>query len=79
MIVINRARAEAATHARLRLERARRIAALDQGISRAIEAGVDTSSLVAEKHGLLNAPEMDLSALSLEQLASLTLDDALAL
>ena len=79
MIVINRAKAEDATRDRLRAEREPRLAALDVQFMRAIEAGQDTTAIAAEKQALRDVTAKDLSALAIERLATLTIDEALAL
>lgn len=78
MIIINRTKAEEATRDRLRAEREPRLAALDVAFMRAIENGQDTSAISAEKQALRDVTEKDLSTLTIEQLAALTLDQALA-
>lgn len=79
MIIVNRAKAEAATRDRLRSEREPRLAALDVQFMRAIEQGQNTAAIAAEKQALRDVTEKDFSLLDLEQLAALTLDVALAL
>lgn len=79
MIVINRAKAEEATRDRLRAEREPRLAELDVQFMRALEAGKDTTAVAAEKQALRDVTAKDLSSLTIERLASLTLDEALAL
>lgn len=79
MITINRASAESIVLDRLREERDARLAALDIRYMRATEAGEDTAGIVAEKQALRDVPEKDLSKLSIDKLAVLTLDQALAL
>lgn len=79
MIVINRTKAEESTRDRLRAEREPRITALDVQFMRALEAGQDTTEIAAEKQALRDVTGKDLSGLTIEHLASLTLDEALAL
>ena len=77
MIVINRAKAEESTRDRLRAEREPRLAELDVQFMRALEAGQDVSAIAAEKQALRDVTSKNLSALSLDELASLSLDEAL--
>jgi hypothetical protein len=79
MIVINRAKAEAATRDRLRAEREPRLADLDVQFMRALEAGEDTAPISAAKQALRDVTDKPLGDLSIERLAALTLDEALAL
>jgi len=79
MIVINRTKAEAATRDRLRAEREPRLAELDVKFMRAIEAGEDTAPIAAAKQALRDVTDKPLDGLTIEQLAILTLDEALAL
>lgn len=79
MISINRTKAEELTRNRLRAEREPRMAALDVQFMRALEAGEDTAAIVASKQALRDITDKDLSGLSLQDLASLALDDAIAL
>lgn len=79
MIVINRAKAEESTRDRLRAKREPRLAALDVQFMRALEAGQDTTAIAAEKQALRDVTDKNLSSLTIEQLATLTLDEALAL
>lgn len=79
MIVVNRAKAEEMTRARLRVEREPRLAELDVQFMRALEAGEDTTTITAQKQSLREVTDKDLSELTIAQLASLTLDEALAL
>lgn len=79
MIVINRAKAEEFTRARMRAEREPRLAALDVAYMMALEAGEDTSAIVADKQALRDVTDKDLSGLTLDRLASLTLAEALEL
>ena len=79
MIVINRARAEGIVLDRLRAERAPRLVDLDTAYMKTLEVSGDTSSIVAQKQALRDVTLKDLSSLSIDELASLTLDQALAL
>lgn len=79
MITINRGTAESLTCDRLRIERDARLVALDVEFMRALEAGEDTAPIAAQKQALRDVTEKPLTALAIEQLAALTLDQALAL
>lgn len=79
MIVINREKAEASTRDRLRAERDPRLAELDVQFMRAIEQGKDTATIAADKQALRDVTDKPLDGLTIEQLASLTLDGALSL
>ncbi|MBO8406805.1 hypothetical protein IDZ74_29615 [Pseudomonas aeruginosa] len=79
MITINRSKAEETVRERLRLEREPRLTALDVAYMRALELGEETAGIVADKQALRDVTEKDLAALSLAELAALTLDQALAL
>ena len=79
MIVVNRTGAEQLTRDRLRAERGPRLAELDVQFVRALEAGEDTSVIVAQKQAVRDVTLCDLSGLSLAQLGALTLDAALQL
>jgi hypothetical protein len=79
MIGINRAKAESITVDRLRVEREPLLAELDTSYMRALEAGDDVSAIVAEKQVLRDITEKPLTGLSLQQLATLTVDEAMAL
>lgn len=79
MIVINRTKAEATTRDRLRVERGVRLAALDVEFLRAIERGEGTTAIAAAKDALREVTDTPLDGLTIEQLASLTLDEALVL
>ncbi|MGY1417445.1 hypothetical protein [Pseudomonas aeruginosa] len=79
MITINRSKAEETVRERLRLEREPRLMALDVAYMRALELGEETAAIVADKQALRDVTEKDLAALSLADLAVLTLDQALAL
>lgn len=79
MIVINRTKAEQTVWERLRVERDVRLSELDVAFMRALEAGEDTSPIAAQKQALRDVTQKDLSALSIVDLAKLTLDQAPAL
>jgi len=79
MIIINRTRAEEFTRDRLRTERKPRLEALDVQLIRALEAGQDTTAIAAEKQLLRDVTAKNLSSLTIDQLAILTLDEALEL
>lgn len=79
MIIINRTKAEAATRDRLRAARVPRLADLDVAFMRAIERGEDTTAIAAAKDALRDVTDKPLDGLTIEQLAVLTLDEALAL
>ena len=79
MIKINRERAEAVAMSRIRIERDKRLVELDVAFLRAVESGNDTAAIAAEKQALRDVTGKDLSALTIDQLASLSLADALAL
>lgn len=79
MIIVNRKKAEATTRERLRAEREPLLADLDLQYMRALEEGADTSKIVEQKQKLRDVTDKDLSALSIEALAALTLEEALNL
>lgn len=79
MIVINRSKAESTTRNRLRAERESLLADLDVQYMRALEAGQDVSVIVTSKQALRDVTEKNLAELTIEQLAALTVDGALAL
>jgi hypothetical protein len=79
MITINREKAENIVRDRLRAERAPKLAELDTRYMRALENGDDTSAIVAEKQALRDITEKPLDGLSLQQLAILTVDEALSM
>ncbi len=79
MIIINRDKAESLTRDRLRTEREPRMAELDSQFIRALESGLDTAHITASKQSLRDVTEKSLNDLSLEKLAVITLDEALAL
>jgi hypothetical protein len=79
VIRINRAKAEAITRERLRAERAALWDDLDLQALRAIESGQDPAHIAAQKQALRDVTSKPLDGLTLDQLASLTLADALDL
>lgn len=79
MIKINRERAEAVAMSRIRIERDQRLVELDVAFLRAVESGDDTAAIAAEKQALRDVTGKDLSTLTIDQLASLSLAEALAL
>lgn len=79
MIVINREKAEESVRNRLRTEREPRLAELDLQFMRALEGGQNTAAIAAEKQALRDVTDKPLNSLTIEQLATLTLDGALAL
>lgn len=78
MIGINRAKAESITVDRLRVEREPLLADLDTSFMRALESGKETDTIASKKQALRDITERDLSALSLTELAALTIENALA-
>lgn len=79
MIVINRSKAEKTVIDRLRVDRDAALAALDVKLMRAQEEGADNSKIIADKQALRDVTQKDLSSLSIDDLAKLTLDQAIAL
>lgn len=79
MIVINRAKAEAITWERIRVERDVSIAALDVEFVAALERAESTEAIAVQKQALRDVTNKDLSRLTIEQLSALTLDAALVL
>lgn len=79
MIKINRERAEAVALSRIRIERDKRLEELDVAFLRSVESGGDTAAIAAEKQALRDVTGKDLSALTIDQLAGLSLADAMAL
>lgn len=71
MITINLDKAKAITKDRLRAERTPLLQAQDVAFQRALEAGADTSAIVAEKQRLRDITTLADSATSLEELRSL--------
>lgn len=79
MIAINRAKAEQLVWCRIRTDRDLALIELDVKFIRAQEEGADTSQIISDKQALRDVTQKDLSALSIEDLAKLTLEQALAL
>lgn len=79
MIKINREKAESIVLNSLRTERAPRLEELDVQFMRAVEEGADTEQIVLMKIELRDVTRKDLSSLSIEELATLDLDAAIAL
>lgn len=78
MITVSRPKAEVIVVERLRIEREPLLAELDTSFMRALESGEDTADIVAKKQALRDITERDLSALSLTELAALTIEKALS-
>ena len=72
MITINLNKAKELTKDRLRQERAPLLQAQDVAFQRALEAGADTTAIVAEKQRLRDLPTLADQATTLDQLRSLT-------
>lgn len=79
MISIDRGMAESIVRDRLRTERAPKLAELDVKFMRALEAGEETPSIIAQKEALRDVTGKSLQGLSLEELASLDLAGAMQL
>jgi hypothetical protein len=71
MIKINLDKAKDITKDRLRAERTPLLQAQDVAFQRALEAGADTSAIVAEKQRLRDVTTLADSATTLEELRSL--------
>lgn len=71
MIVIDFDKAKEVTKARLRAERAPLLAAQDVAFQRALEAGADTTAIVAEKNRLRDITNLVDSCTTLEELRAL--------
>ncbi len=71
MITINIAKAKNITKDRLRAEREPLLAAQDVAFQRALEAGSDTSAIVAEKQRLRDVTKLVTADLSLDALKML--------
>ena len=72
MITINFDKAKAITKDRLRAERTPLLQAQDVAFQRALESGVDTTAIVAEKQRLRDITKLADSATTLEELKLLT-------
>ena len=73
MITINLNKAKDITKDRLRAERAPLLQAQDVAFQRALESGVDTSAIVAEKQRLRDITKLADQATSVEELKGITL------
>jgi hypothetical protein len=73
MISINLDKAKEITKERLRAERADLLVAQDVAFQRALEAGSDTSAIVAEKNRLRDITKLADTATSLDELKGITL------
>lgn len=71
VVTVNMGKAKALTKDRLRAERAPLLAAQDVAYMRALEAGQDTSAIVAEKQRLRDVTNLADSASSLDDLRAL--------
>lgn len=71
MIVIDLDKAKSITKDRLRAERAPLLAAQDVAFQRALEAGADTTAIVAEKQRLRDITNLVDSCTTLEELRAL--------
>ena len=72
MIVINLTKAKNITKDRLRAERTPLLQEQDVAFQRALEAGSDTTAIVAEKQRLRDLPTLADQATTLDQLRSIT-------
>ena len=72
MIVIDFAKAQAITKARLRAERAPLLAAQDVAFQRALESGSDTAAIVAEKQRLRDITNLVDACTTLDELRGLS-------
>ena len=68
MITINFSKAKEITKARLRAERIPLLEAQDVAFQRALEAGISTASIIAEKNRLRDLPSLVDAMSTLEQL-----------
>jgi hypothetical protein len=71
MITINLSKAKELTKQRLRYERTPFLAALDVQFQRALEAGADTSAIVAEKQRLRDITQLADQATTFEELKAI--------
>ena len=71
MITINLSKAKKITKDRLRVERAPLLQAQDVAFQRALEEGVDTSAIVAEKQRLRDLTQLADQATTLEELKAI--------
>ena len=72
MITINLDKAKAITKDRLRAERTPLLQAQDVAFQRALEAGADTSAIVAEKQRLRDITQLADQATTLDELKAIT-------
>ena len=72
VVTVSLSKAKELTKNRLRAERKPLLAAQDVAFQRALESGVDTSAIVAEKQRLRDITNLAGSAISLEELKSIT-------
>lgn len=75
-IVINLTKAKAITKDRLRAERAPLLDAQDIAYMRALEAGQDTTAIVAEKQRLRDITQLADQAQTLDELRAITVQGA---
>lgn len=75
--VIDREAAYAVLVKRLGPERATRLAELDVAFVRALERGEPTTEIVAAKQFLRDLPELDFSDLTLQEIATITLQEVI--
>jgi hypothetical protein len=73
MIVINLNKAKDITKERLRTERAPLLQAQDVAFQRALEEGVDTAAIVAEKQRLRDITQLADQAVTVEELKAIQL------
>ena len=75
--VVDREAANGLLIERLRPERDRRLAELDVAFVRALERGEPTAEIVAAKQFLRDLPELDFSDLTLQEIATITLQEVI--
>lgn len=75
--VVDRERAYGVMLDRWRPERAARLAELDVAFVRALERGEPTAEIVAAKQFLRDLPELDFSDLTLQEIATTTLQEVI--
>jgi hypothetical protein len=73
MIIVNLNKAKAITKDRLRVERTPLLEAQDVAFQRALEAGSDTTAIVAEKQRLRDVTKLADTAATLEELKAIQL------
>lgn len=76
--VVDREAAYGVMIERLRPERAARLAELDVAFVRALERGEPTTEIVEAKQFLRDLPELDFSDLTLQEIATITLQEVTA-